>query len=86
MAQAALAWPPTFPLSRNPNSVAVGDFNGDMKTDLAVANAGVTTSACCWAMAQAALAWPATSLVATNPNSVAVGDFNGDMTLDPRGL
>src|SRR3989442_1462779 len=33
----------TFPSGPNPQVVAVGDFNGDGKLDLAVANAGSTT-------------------------------------------
>ena len=38
MARAVSARPPTSPLAISPFSVAVGDFNGDGKQDLAVAN------------------------------------------------
>ncbi len=69
-----------FPAGSQPNSVAVGDFNGDGKPDLAIANynsnnvtvllgdgAGGFTSA-------TGSPFPA----GTQPYSVAVGDFNGD--------
>ena len=45
---------PSYAAGSGPVSVAVGDFNGDGKPDLAVANQGAaTTSACSWAMATA---------------------------------
>ena len=40
MARAVSAPPQTSPLATDPDSVAVGDFNGDGKQDLAVANCG----------------------------------------------
>ena len=72
-----------FAVGNSPQSVAVGDFNGDGKLDFAAANfnsnsvtvrlgdgtgKGFTTTS--------------TFTVGTNPSSVAVGDFNGDGKLD----
>jgi len=77
----------TFSVGKNPDSVAVGDFNGDGRPDLAVANysdntvsvlldttpAGATT---------ASFAPQQTFAVDVYPESVAVGDFNRDGRLD----
>jgi len=66
-----------------PDSVAVGDFNGDGKLDLAVANSGSNDVSVLLGNGdgtfQTALYSP---LVGVNPVSVAVGDFNGDGKLD----
>jgi hypothetical protein len=63
----------------NPVSVAVGDFNGDSKPDLAVANNVSNTVTILLGNGDgtftAAAASPATG---SGPTSVAVGDFNGD--------
>ena len=73
----------TFTVGANPISLAVGDFNGDGRPDLAVANhdsdtvsllldttaAGATT---------ASFASQQTFNVGSLPYSVAVGDFNAD--------
>jgi hypothetical protein len=65
----------TFPAGSGPSAVAVGDFNGDSKQDLAIAGGGVNVL-----LGQGdgtflpALNFP----VGYNPRSVAVGDFNGD--------
>ena len=63
-----------------PTSVAVGDFNGDGKLDLAVAKPSSTVSVLLGngdGTFQAALNYNA----GTNPTSVAVGDFNGSPDL-----
>jgi hypothetical protein len=71
----------SLPAGINPASVAVGDFNGDGKPDLAVANIGYSFQGSVSLLLgkgdgtfQAALTFPAGS----EPVSVAVGDFNGD--------
>src|SRR5262249_8818594 len=65
-----------------PVSVAVGDFNGDGKLDLAVANLGTpdSSSTVTILLGDGAGAFPTTSTVGAGslPESVAVWDFNGD--------
>ena len=74
--------PATYAVGHGPDAVAVGDFNGDGKPDLAVANDGSSvTSACCWATATAP-SRPPNFAVGGHAHSVAVGDFNGDGKLD----
>src|SRR3989442_1019108 len=71
-----------FAAGRSPDSVAVGDFNGDGRLDLAVANFGSNDVSVLLGNGdgtfQAALSFAAGS----GPSSVAVGDFNGDGNLD----
>ena len=78
MATGSFSAPTNFGTGGDPVSVAVGDFNGDGKQDLAVANRTQTTCRFCWAMARAISRRRPTSALAAVPNSVAVGDFNGD--------
>jgi hypothetical protein len=69
--------PRTFGAGLHPISVAVADFNGDGKPDLAVANLGGGVSVLLGngdGTFQAAQNFAAGSA----PESVAVGDFNGD--------
>ena len=57
MAWAALAAQLSVSVGAYPDSVAIGDFNGDGKQDLAVANCiAQTQSRSAWEMAWAALA------------------------------
>ncbi len=74
--QAAVDVP--LPAGSYPSSVAVGDFNGDGKPDLAVAipssNHVLVLQGIGNGTFQAALAFGAGS----RPASMAVGDFNGD--------
>src|SRR5207253_1600962 len=61
-----------------PESVAVGDFNGDGKPDLAVANESGNTVSIFLGTGPGTFG-PATTLaVGINPAFVAIGDFNGD--------
>ncbi|WP_158819649.1 FG-GAP-like repeat-containing protein [Granulicella sp. S156] len=60
-------------------SIAVGDFNGDGKTDLAVANAVSDTVTILLGKGDGTFTPQAVSPVTGSyPESVAVGDFNGD--------
>ncbi len=76
--------PSSYTAGTYPISVAVGDFNGDGKADLAVANFGDASVSILLGAgdgsfgAATSYAMPAS----TNPTSVVVGDFNGDSKLD----
>jgi hypothetical protein len=78
----ALGALPAFGAGTGPDSVAVGDFNGDNKLDLAVANEGSNNVSVLLGNGdgtfQAAVDYGAGS----NPSSVAVGDFRGGGKLD----
>jgi hypothetical protein len=69
-----------FPVGSEPLSVAVGDFNGDGKPDLATANySDGSVTVLLGNGAGGFTAAPYSPLPAGNgPQSVAVGDFNGD--------
>jgi hypothetical protein len=73
---------PTFPAGSAPRSVAVGDFTGDGKQDLAVVDtvdyggsAGVSVLL---GNGDGSFQSPVSYTVGANPWAVAVGDFNGD--------
>ncbi len=77
----------TLPSPWQPNSVAVGDFNGDGKLDLALSMISAST-----AQGEVAILLghgdgtftmtPATPATAPYPDFVAAGDFNGDGIAD----
>ena len=71
--------PQTSAAGNHPLSVAVGDFNGDGKQDLAVANAATPSNVSILLGDGAGNFSAATNFGAGSyPLSVAVGDFNGD--------
>jgi hypothetical protein len=80
----SFASPVSFPAGSSPDSVAVGDFNGDGKPDLAVANnlSSGTVSVLLNSTAPGAtvpsFANPVSFPAGSYPGSMAVGDFNGD--------
>jgi len=69
-----------FPAGSQPDSVAVGDFNGDGKLDLAIANYNSNNVTVLLGDGTGGFtAAPGSPFPAgTQPYSVAVGDFNGD--------
>jgi hypothetical protein len=70
--------PPTdFAVGVQPFSVAVGDFNGDGKQDLAVANSAKNESILL-GDGTGNFSAPMTFTVGLSPRFVAMGDFNGD--------
>ena len=73
-----------FPVGRRPFSVAVGDFNGDMNPDLAVAINSTDQVSVLLGTGMGGFGMAATFALGSGmgPNSVAVGDFNGDMNHD----
>ena len=66
-------------MPNEPISIAVGDFNGDGKADLAIANWGNSTVSVLLGNGDGTFS-ASTSSPATvsNPGSMTVGDFNGD--------
>ena len=71
-----------IPVATNPSSVAVGDFNGDMKSDLAVSNVGNNSVSVLLGNGLGGFGSAVNFSVGTTPRSVVVGDFNGDLKPD----
>lgn len=78
---ASFAAATNFNVGMNPASVAVGDFDGDKKPDLAVANAGSNNVSVLRGVGSG-IAITSNVNVGANPTLVTAGDFNGDMKLD----
>jgi len=82
---ASFVTPPVYAAGPTPQSVAVGDFNGDGISDLAVANYGsdpkrYTDSGMSILLGKGdgTFQAPGSYSVSGRVRSVAVGDFNGD--------
>jgi hypothetical protein len=72
-----------FPIDGgDPESVAVGDFNGDSDPDLAVSNAPFGDVSVLFGGAGGSFAAPASFAAGDFPVAVAVGDFDGDSNPD----
>src|SRR2546425_96128 len=72
----------TFGVGTHPKSVAVGDFNGDGKLDLAVANYDSTTVSVLLGNGDGTFQTAQNFGAGGSPAFVAAGDFNGDGKLD----
>ena len=68
--------------SPEPAALAVGDFNGDGKLDLAVADTGSNTISVLLGNGDGTFRPPIKYVSGSEPASIAVGDFNGDGKLD----
>jgi hypothetical protein len=67
-----------FVAGEDPRAVAVGDFDGDGKQDLAVADYVSGTVSVLLGTGTGSFAAPVSFAAGSNPYFVAVGDFNGD--------
>ncbi|WP_236504691.1 DUF4347 domain-containing protein, partial [Tychonema sp. BBK16] len=72
-----------FPIGINPQSLSIGDFNGDGKPDLATANMGSSNASILLNTTATGATTPtfATKVdftTGSQPVSVSIGDFNGD--------
>jgi len=65
-----------------PVAVAVGDFNGDGKPDVAVANANSGDVSVLLGRGDGTFSTATSFTVGVSHHSIAVGDFNGDHRLD----
>src|SRR6266568_1892606 len=81
--------PTAFPVGAHPAAIAIGDFNGDGKLDMAVANQYCDDpTQNCDSVSILIGSGNGTFLAAVNypagsyPQAIAVGDFNGDNKLD----
>jgi hypothetical protein len=79
---ASFAAPQSFEVGTSPSAVVAGDFNGDKKPDLAVANFGSNDVSILLNEGHGDFQSAVSYAAATGPSSIAVGDFNGDGTLD----
>ncbi|WP_019500310.1 beta strand repeat-containing protein [Pseudanabaena sp. PCC 6802] len=71
-----------FAVGERPTSVSVGDFNGDGKLDLAVANFGSYNVSVLLGNGSGSFGAATNFYLGTRPRSVSIGDFNGDRKLD----
>jgi hypothetical protein len=73
---------PQYATGANPQAVAVGDFNGDGKLDVAVANSVGNNISILLGNGDGTFKPQVTYAADTSPQGIAVGDFNGDGHLD----
>src|SRR6266850_5901593 len=78
----SFASPQSYAAGSAPSWVASGDFNGDSKKDLAVANNSSSDVSILLGNGDGTFQAAVNYGVGNGPSSVAVGDFNGDGNLD----
>ncbi|HXH42086.1 MAG TPA: FG-GAP-like repeat-containing protein, partial [Thermoanaerobaculia bacterium] len=71
-----------FAVGAAPFSLAIGDFNGDGRSDLAVANAGSADVSILLGTGTGTFGAATNIAVGAAPAAVAIGDFNGDGRID----
>ncbi len=69
-------------LGQSLSAIVAGDFNGDGKLDLAVADAGASSVLVLLGNGDGTFQLPITVAVGSGPNAIAVGDFNNDGKID----
>jgi Bacterial Ig-like domain (group 3)/FG-GAP-like repeat/FG-GAP repeat len=74
--------PVPYAVGQGPFSVAVGDFNGDGKPDMAVVNVFSNSVSVLLGNGDGTFHMAKNFAVGDQPSSLAVGDFNGDGKLD----
>src|SRR5688572_9134572 len=83
-AQSFQSTPGTYSVGENPNSGAAGDFNGDGKLDLAIANVLHKNLSVLLNNGNGTFAGAVNYPVDFNPGATLTADFNGDGKLDLR--
>ena len=71
-----------YPAGTGPRALAIGDFNGDGKPDLAVANAGSGDVSVLLGKGDGTFQDATTYATGTNPFNLVAADFNNDGKLD----
>ena len=71
-----------YPVGSYPNALVTGDFNGDGRLDLAVANQSSNTVSILLGKGDGTFQSAQNFACGGGPGSIAVGDFNGDGKLD----
>src|SRR5438874_5459022 len=69
---------PQYSAANTPQTIALGDFNGDSKSDLVVSNYGSNNVSVLMNLGDGTFGTATNYVVGTNPTGVAVGDVNGD--------
>ncbi|HEX8144098.1 MAG TPA: FG-GAP-like repeat-containing protein [Pyrinomonadaceae bacterium] len=72
----------TYTTGRAPRAIAIADFNGDGKNDLAVANQSSANISILLGTGDGNFSAPTDFAIGTQPYSVVAADFNGDGKMD----
>ena len=76
------ASPKSYPVGISPAAIAIADFNGDGKLDIAVANSGSASVSILLGNGDGTFKGAVNAPAGPSPQSLAIGDFNGDHKLD----